>query len=414
VRSALNKDLEALSKVYVERGTRIAEQTEQNHMLSLVLTALGGIALALCVVGVIIIARSIARPLSVITATIKKVAEGADHLEVPHVGRADEIGALARAIKVFQEAMERNRNLTAQVSEESTEREERSRKVEASVEEFRQAIGAVLKTLTENASAMRNTAQTINRVTSSAKDQAVAASGATAQASDNVSAVAGAAEELSASVQEISRQVHHSVEAVDQTSQRTEKSITEIESLAAATQRIDGVLTLIQAIAEQTNLLALNATIEAARAGDAGRGFAVVAHEVKALAGQTAKATDEIGQNVALIQASTRNAVDAVREIGGAVRGINEITTAIAGAVNEQDAATREISANAQSAAQGNEGLVTNISSLSAAIGETNTAAASVLSASDDLATMAETLSREVEKFFGNLRSRPEAGKKVA
>lgn len=414
VRSALNKDLEALSKVYVERGTRIAEQTEQNHMLSLVLTALGGIALVLCVVGVIIIARSIARPLSVITATIKKVAEGADHLEVPHVGRADEIGALARAIKVFQEAMERNRNLTAQVSEESTEREERSRKIEASVEEFRQAIGAVLKTLTENASAMRNTAQTINRVTSSAKDQAVAASGATAQASDNVSAVAGAAEELSASVQEISRQVHHSVEAVDQTSQRTEKSITEIESLAAATQRIDGVLTLIQAIAEQTNLLALNATIEAARAGDAGRGFAVVAHEVKALAGQTAKATDEIGQNVALIQASTRNAVDAVREIGGAVRGINEITTAIAGAVNEQDAATREISANAQSAAQGNEGLVTNISSLSAAIGETNTAAASVLSASDDLATMAETLSREVEKFFGNLRSRPEAGKKVA
>jgi methyl-accepting chemotaxis protein len=140
----------------------------------------------------------------------------------------------------------------------------------------------------------------------------------------------------------------------------------------------------------------------------------VVAHEVKALAGQTAKATEEIGQNIGLIQTSTKNAVDAVREIGGAVRGINEITTAIAGAVNEQDAATREISANAQSAAQGNEGLVTNINSLSAAIGETNTAAASVLTASDDLATMAETLSREVEKFFRNLRSGADAGKKVA
>jgi methyl-accepting chemotaxis protein len=414
VRTALNKDLEALSKVYVERGSRIAQQTAENHMLSLVLTALGGIALALCVLGVIIIARSIARPLSVITATIKKVAEGGQHLEVPHIDRGDEIGALARAIKVFQEAMERNRNLTAQVSEESAAREERSRSVEASVEEFRHAISAVLNTLTENASVMRNTAQTINRVTSSARDQAVAASGATSQASGNVSAVAGAAEELSASVQEINRQVHHSVEAVDQTSQRTEKSITEIESLAAATQRIDGVLTLIQAIAEQTNLLALNATIEAARAGDAGRGFAVVAHEVKALAGQTAKATEEIGQNVSLIQTSTRNAVDAVREIGGAVRGINEITTAIAGAVNEQDAATREISANAQSAAQGNEGLVTNINSLREAIGETNTAAASVLSASGDLASVAETLSREVEKFFHSLRSGPEAEKKVA
>ena len=128
-------------------------------------------------------------------------------------------------------------------------------------------------------------------------------------------------------MQEIGRQVRHSAGAVEQTGQRTEKSIAEIESLAAATQRIDGVLTLIQAIAEQTNLLALNATIEAARAGDAGRGFAVVAHEVKALAGQTAKATEEIGQNVGLIQSSTRNAVDAVREIGGAVREINDITS---------------------------------------------------------------------------------------
>jgi len=241
----------------------------------------------------------------------------------------------------------------------------------------------------------------------------VAASDATSQASGNVSAVAGAAEELSASVQEIGRQVRHSAEAVEQTGQRTEKSISEIESLAAATQRIDGVLTLIQTIAEQTNLLALNATIEAARAGDAGRGFAVVAHEVKALAGQTAKATEEIGQNVGLIQSTTRNAVDAVREIGGAVREINDITSNIAGAVGQQDAATREISTNAQSAAQGNETLVVNINSLREAIGETNTAAASVLATSDDLATTAETLSREVDKFFQNLRSRPSASRKV-
>jgi methyl-accepting chemotaxis protein len=405
VRSALNKDLEALSKVYVERGRRISEQTETNHQLSFVLTCLGGFALLLVVLGVIIIARSIARPLSLITATIKQVAEGADNVEVPHTGRGDEIGALARAIRIFQEAMERNRNLTSQVSEESSARQERARLIEASVDEFRQAIGAVLHALTDNASAMRNTAQTINRVVSGANERAVAASGATTQASGNVSAVAGAAEELSASVQEIGRQVRHSADAVEQTGQRTEKSITEIESLAAATQRIDGVLTLIQAIAEQTNLLALNATIEAARAGDAGRGFAVVAHEVKALAGQTAKATEEIGQNVGLIQSSTKNAVDAVREIGGAVREINDITSNIASAVGQQDAATREISANAQSAAQGNETLVRNINSLREAIGETNTAAGSVLATSDDLATTAETLSREVEKFFQNLRA---------
>jgi len=414
VRSALNKDLEALSKVYVERGKQIAERTELNRKLSLVLTCLGGVALLLVVAGVVIIARSIARPLSVITSTIKQVADGAEHVEVPHTGRPDEIGALARAIGIFQEAMERNRKLNSQVSADSQARAERGRHIEASVEGFRQAIGAVLRNVNDNAAAMRQVAQTISRVTTDANHRAVAAAGATAQASSNVSAVAGATEELSASVQEIGRQVRQSAGAVEQTGLRTEKSISEIESLAAATQRIDGVLQLIQAIAEQTNLLALNATIEAARAGDAGRGFAVVAHEVKALAGQTAKATEEIGQNVGMIQSSTRNAVDAVREIGGAVRGINDITTAIAGAIGQQDAATREISANAQSAAEGNEILVNNIASLRDSIGETNTAASSVLTASSELTATAQTLSREVEKFFQNLRSSQAVGQKIA
>ncbi|PJG57036.1 methyl-accepting chemotaxis protein [Bradyrhizobium forestalis] len=405
VRSALNKDLEALSKVYAERARQIAQQTETNRELSFVLTCLGGVALALVVIGIVIIARSIARPLASITATIKQVADGADNVVVPHSDRADEIGALACAIQVFQEAMDRNRNLASQVSQDAAAREERARHVERSVEQFREAIGAIMRGLSDNAQVMRETAQTITRVTADASSRAGTAANATEQASHNVTAVAGAAEELSASVEEIGRQVRQSAGAVEQTGQRTERSISEIESLAAATQRIDGVLSLIQAIAEQTNLLALNATIEAARAGDAGRGFAVVAHEVKALAGQTAKATAEISENVAMIQASTRNAVDAVREIGGAVREINEVTSAIAGAVSQQDAATREISSNAQSAAQGNETLVANITSLRDAIGETDTAAASVLTAASSLTGTAQTLSREVEKFFQNLRA---------
>jgi methyl-accepting chemotaxis protein len=405
VRSALNKDLEALSRVYSERGKRIAQQAEVNRELSLVLTCLGGFALFLVAAGIFIVIRSIVRPLSAITTTIRRVAEGGEAVEVPYVKRADEIGALARAIGVFQHAMDRNRNLNSQISLESGAREERSRHIDASVEEFRQAIGAVLHAVTENATAMRDAAQTITRLTSNAREEADAAAGATTQASGNVSAVASATEELSASVEEIGRQVRQSAGAVEQTGQRTEKSIAEIESLAAATQRIDGVLTLIQAIAEQTNLLALNATIEAARAGDAGRGFAVVAHEVKALAGQTAKATEEIGQNVGMIQSSTRNAVDAVRDIGHAVAEINDITSNIAGAIGQQDAATREISANAQSAAQGNETLVVNIGSLRDAIGETSAAASSVLAASGDLIGTADMLSREVEKFFQNLRS---------
>jgi methyl-accepting chemotaxis protein len=407
VRSALNKDLEALSRVYAERTRQIALRGEANRQMAFLLTCLGGLALVLVGVGVLIISRSVARPLSVITSTIKQVAEGAENVEVPHTGRADEIGALARAIRIFQEAMDRNRNLNSQALLDSRAREERARHIETSVEAFRNAIGGVLRAVNDNASAMRETAQSITRVTKDASGRAVAAAGATEQASSSVNAVAGAAEELSASVEEIGRQVRQSAGVVEQAGLRTEKSVAEIESLAAATQRIDGVLSLIQAIAEQTNLLALNATIEAARAGDAGRGFAVVAHEVKTLAGQTAKATSEIGQNISMIQASTRNAVDAVREIGNAVRDINEVTSNIAGAVGQQDAATREISANAQSAAQGNETLVANIGSLSDAIGETNKAATSVLTASTDLTSTAEILSREVDKFFSNLRADP-------
>ena len=407
MRSALNKDLEALSRVYAERSKKLAQQSDANHMMAFVLTCLGVLAMVVVVIGVLIIARSVARPLSVITDTIKRVAEGAEGVEVPHADRGDEIGALARAIKIFQEAMDRNRNLNSQVLEDSRARDQRARHIEASVDAFREAIGGVLRAVALNATSMRGTAETIASVASDASGRAVAASGATEQASSNVSAVASAAEELSTSVEEIGRQVRQSAGAVEQAGLRTEKSITEIEGLAAATQRIDGVLNLIQAIAEQTNLLALNATIEAARAGDAGRGFAVVAHEVKALAEQTAKATAEIGQNVGLIQTSTKNSVDAVREIGNAVREINDVTTNIANAISQQDAATREISQNAQLAAQGNGTLVVNIGSLSDAMGKTSTAAASVLTASSDLTATAETLSREVEKFFGNLRADP-------
>ena len=387
------------------RDVRIAHQTESNRELAFLLTCLGGLELVLVGAGVLIIFRSVARPLSVITATIKRVAEGAANIEVPHTGRSDEIGALARAIQIFQQAMDGNRSLNSQVLLDSKAREERARHIETSVEAFRGAIGSVLDAVNENASAMRKTAQSISGVASNASGRATAAAQATEQASANVFAVAGAAEQLSTSIEEIGRQVRHSANVVEQAGQRTEKSVAEIESLAAATQRIDGVLTLIQAIAEQTNLLALNATIEAARAGDAGRGFAVVAHEVKTLAGQTAKATAEIGQNIGMIQISTRNAVDAVREIGTAVRDINEVTSNIAGSVGQQDAATREISANAQLAADGNSTLVANIGSLSVAIDDTNKAATSVLSASSDLTATAELLSREVEKFFRSLRA---------
>src|ERR1700676_2978061 len=185
VRSALNKDLEALSRVYAERTRQIAMRGEANRQMAFLLTCLGGLALVLVGVGVLIISRSVARPLSVITSTIKQVAEGAENVEVPHTGRADEIGALARAIRIFQEAMDRNRNLNSQALLDSKAREERARHIETSVEAFRNAIGGVLRAVNDNASAMRETAQSITRVTKEARGRAVAASGATEQASSS-------------------------------------------------------------------------------------------------------------------------------------------------------------------------------------------------------------------------------------
>src|SRR6195256_4707950 len=175
VRTALNKDLEALSRVYAERSKKLAQQTDANRTLAFVLTCLGGLALVVVVIGVMIIARSIAQPLSAITDTIKRVAEGAEGVEVPHIGRTDEIGALARAIQIFKEAMDRNRNLNSQVVLDSKAREERARHIETSVEVFRGAIGGVLRAVTDNASSMRGTAESITRVTSDASSRAVVA-----------------------------------------------------------------------------------------------------------------------------------------------------------------------------------------------------------------------------------------------
>src|SRR5204862_562069 len=208
-------------------------------------------------------------------------------------------------------------------------------------------------------------------------------------------------------IQEIARHVVQATTVVQQAGATTESSAAEIESLAAAGQRIGAVIDLIQAIAAQTNLLALNATIEAARAGDAGKGFAVVAQEVKSLANQTAKATEEIALQVAGIQTATKSAVEAVRHVAASMTEIEKVTTAIASAVEEQGAATQEISRNATLAAQGTKLLAGNISTVNGAIGETTRSAGAVLNASHSLSEEANRLTNEVQSFFTTLQAGP-------
>ncbi|HEY1541350.1 MAG TPA: methyl-accepting chemotaxis protein [Xanthobacteraceae bacterium] len=405
VRTALNKDLTAFAKIYVERSRRLGDEAAATRKTAWFVTGLAAVDFVLVALGVLLIWRAIARPLSAITLATGKVAAGDADLVVPHTDRRDEVGALARAIEVFQGAMRRNYELNRAAADQAAVRDAHARHIETTVEAFRASIDQVLRSLANNSFSMRNVAQSISGTAADAAGQAAAAANASQQAAGNVTAVAGAAEELAAALAETSRQVTHAANVVKEADVKTERSVTEIDGLAAASERIGQVINLIQAIAEQTNLLALNATIEAARAGDAGRGFAVVAQEVKTLAGQTAKATNEIAEQIAAIQGSTKSAVEAVREIGTSMRGINDVTSAIASAVEEQGVATQEISANAQMAAQINETLAVNISSVNQAIAVTKDSSGKVLSASGDLAAEADRLASAVTQFFDDLRA---------
>jgi methyl-accepting chemotaxis protein len=407
VRKALNEDLEKLAKIYAERTHQLGMDAANTRILAWWVTGLAAATFILVGLGVLMVWRAIAHPLSAITLATGKVAAGGADIAVPHTSRHDEVGALARAIEVFQGAMRRNQELNRAAADQAAVRESQARHMEATVEAFRGSVDAVLKSLGDNSSSMRDVAQSISGSATDAAGQADSAANASQRAAANVTAVAGAAEELAAALTETGRQVTQAATVVKDADAKTGRSVAEIDGLAVASERIGQVISLIQAIAEQTNLLALNATIEAARAGDAGRGFAVVAQEVKTLAGQTAKATNDISEQIAAIQGSTKGAVEAVREIGTAMRGINEVTSAIASAVEQQGVATQEISANAQMAAEVNATLADNISSVNRAIAATKDSSGEVLSASEQLAVEADHLAQAVARFFDELHAGP-------
>jgi len=270
---------------------------------------------------------------------------------------------------------------------------------------FEAAVGEIINTVSSASTELEASAGSLTKTAEITERLSAAVASASVEASANVQSVASATEEMTSSVNEIGRQVSESAAIADEAVHQAERTDVGISELSRAAERIGDVLKLITSIAGQTNLLALNATIEAARAGDAGRGFAVVASEVKALAAQTAKATDDIGLQIVGIQTATQSSVAAIKQISGTIRRISEIGTTIAAAVEEQNAATREISRNVQEVAGGTAKVATNISEVSRGASETGTASSQVLSSAQSLSSESNRLKLEVGKFLDTVRA---------
>ncbi|UFZ06730.1 methyl-accepting chemotaxis protein [Bradyrhizobium ontarionense] len=353
-----------------------------------------------------LIARGIVGPLASMTTAMGSLASGDVAVEIPGRGQHDEIGAMATAIQVFKDNMVETERLRAeQTDAEARQAGQRKADMAKLARQFEQAVGEIVDAVSHASSELEASAGTLTSTASRAQDLSTEVAAASQEASSNVQTVASAAEQLSSSVSEISRQVQESAriagEAVTQANRTNER----VGTLSKAAARIGDVLELISNIAGQTNLLALNATIEAARAGEAGRGFAVVAAEVKALAEQTAKATGEIAQQVSGIQAATEESVGSIKEIGSTIGRLSEIAAAVSAAVEEQGAATQEISRNVQHAASGTQRVSRNIDDVQRGASETGSASSQVLTAARSLSAESGRLKREVSRFLGSLQA---------
>jgi methyl-accepting chemotaxis protein len=353
----------------------------------------------------ILLARGIAGPVRLMTSAMGRLAAGDTAVEVPAQGRKDEIGAMAAAVQVFKDnAIERQR-LEAQQEQERKAKEARAEAVARAIERFDAEISEVLHVVTSAATELEATAQSLSSTSEETSRQATGAASASEQTSANVQTVAAATEEMSSSIQEVARQMEEARRVADAASSEAEIAQDHVRGLKDAGEKIGEVVELISAIAAQTNLLALNATIEAARAGEAGKGFAVVAGEVKSLASQTAKATEEIGGQVAAMQGTIDGAVQAINRIAEVIFKLNEMAAAVASAVEEQTATTSEISRNAVEAARGTGEVSSSIAGVTQAAETSAAGAAQVLSASRSLSEQAARLKQYVDSFVDGVRA---------
>jgi methyl-accepting chemotaxis protein len=370
----------------------------------LVIGAIIGLLVAFAILAWIAYGQ-IARPLWRMTLEMTKLAGGDLDISIVGASRTDEVGGLAKSLSIFKENAMTARRLEAEQREEQARKETRQRAIEGYIATFDVQVSEALHALSAASAEMHATAGSMTATAEETSRQATAVADASTLASTNVQTVAAATEELHASISEISRQVAQASETANLAVAETDRTNTTVEGLAEAAQKIGEVVSLIQNIASQTNLLALNATIEAARAGESGRGFAVVATEVKALATQTAKATEDISAQIAAIQQESNNAVMAIKTIGTTIAQMNEIATAIAAAVEQQSAATRDIAQNIQEVSKGTNEVSANVGSVNEAANETGAAATEVLTAADDLSHQSEKLRADVNTFLDLIRA---------
>ena len=389
---------------YRDAAKSAVENYEEAKTL-LISIAAGGIVAALAL-GLWIVFAGILNPLKAVMKAMDDTAKGNLDLAIPGKGQKDEIGDLAAALQVFQDAgKEKIRLEAAQKEAEIAAAKEKKAAMVALADGFEAQVGGVVNAVSSAAAQMQGSAGAMSATAEETTRQATAVAAAAEEASTNVQTVAAGAEELASSIQEISRQVSESTRIADQAVQDVARTGQTVEALSQAAQKIGDVVKLISDIASQTNLLALNATIEAARAGEAGKGFAVVASEVKNLAAQTAKATDEIGGQISEIQNATGASVEAMKGIGETIAKMNQIASAIAAAVEEQGAATQEIARNVQQAAAGTGEVSSNISGVTQAADEAGKAAGELRDAAASLGTQSGQLRQAVDGFLAKVRA---------